>query len=52
MRKNRPLPDRPPAFTGSLDSDAGAAIEWLFAHSDEWLVQDDYEATSLGGYAA
>jgi len=52
MRKNCPLPDRPPALTGDHDADADAAVEWLFAHSEQWLGEDESETANHDGYAA
>jgi hypothetical protein len=52
MRKNPPLPDRPPALTGDHEADADAAVEWLFRQTEQWLAEDQSEATDLGGYAA
>jgi hypothetical protein len=52
MRKNRPLPDRPPALTGDHEADADAAVEWLFTHREQWLAEDQSETAHHGGYAA
>jgi hypothetical protein len=48
MRKNRPLPDRPPAFTGDHD----AAAEWLFPHNEQSLAEDESGTANHDGYAA
>lgn len=52
MRKNRPLPDRPPALPANLDSDGDAAVEWPFAHNEQWLGENESETAHHDGYAA
>jgi len=52
MRKNHPLPDRPPALPANLNADTDTAVEWLFAHNEQSLGEDESETANHDGYAA
>jgi len=46
------LPSRPPKHTGDLETDAAAAIDWLYSHPELWLADDLAVTESSDGRTA
>jgi len=52
MRNEEPTrTDPPPVFTGDLEADAAASLEWLRAHSERWLEDPVEDHRELGALA-